>query len=113
MHEVSIMAEAVRMAVESARAAGASRITGLHLRVGALSGVVPEALHFAFEAVTVGTLAERATLTIEHIPARFWCQTCQQEYEAAKMFSECPQCHNSSSELRSGRQMELASMEIE
>jgi hydrogenase nickel incorporation protein HypA/HybF len=113
MHEVSIMAEAVRMAVEAARAAGASRITKLQLRVGALSGVVPDALQFAFEAVTVGTLAEQATLTIEHIPARFWCQACEQEYEAAKMFAECPQCHNFSSELRSGRQMELASMEIE
>lgn len=113
MHEVSIMAEAVRMAVESAQAAGASRITGLHLRVGALSGVVPDALQFAFEAVTVGTLAEQATLTIEHLPARFWCQTCQQEYEAANVFSLCPRCNNSSSELRSGRQMELASMEIE
>jgi hydrogenase nickel incorporation protein HypA/HybF len=78
-----------------------------------LSGVVPEALQFAFEAVTAGTLAEHATLTIEHFPARFWCQTCQTEFEAAKMFSECPECHNSSAELRSGRQMELASMEIE
>jgi hydrogenase nickel incorporation protein HypA/HybF len=113
MHEVSIMAEAVRMAAEAAQAAGASRITGLHLRVGRLSGVVPDALQFAFEAVTVGTLAERATLTIEQIPARFWCQACQQEYEAAKMFPECPKCNDPSAELRSGREMELASMEIE
>jgi len=113
MHEVSIMAEAVRMAVESAQAAGASRITGLHLRLGAFSGVVPDALQFAFEAVTAGTLAEQATLTIEHIPARFWCQACQREFEAAILFAGCPSCGVPSRELRAGRELELASLEIE
>ena len=98
MHEVSIMAEAVRMAVESAQAAGARRVTGLRLRVGTLSGVVPDALQFAFEAMAAGTLAENATLTIESIPARFWCEACQREFEAAQLFAECPQCNTSSRE---------------
>ncbi len=42
---------AVRLAVESARAAGAPRVTGLRLRVGSLSGAVPEALRFAWDVV--------------------------------------------------------------
>ena len=49
MHEVAIMTEAVRLAVESAQMAGAKRVTTLKLRIGALSGVVPEALQFAWE----------------------------------------------------------------
>lgn len=113
MHEVSIMAEAVRMAVESAQAAGAQRITGLRLSVGALSGVVPDALQFAFEAVSAGTLAEHAVLTIDCVPARFWCETCQQEFAATQLFAECPQCNRSSHELRAGRELALAAMEIE
>ena len=43
MHEVSIMESAVRMAVEAAKSAGASRVLALRLRVGTLSGAVPEA----------------------------------------------------------------------
>ena len=113
MHEVSIMAEAVRMAVESAQAAGARRVTGLRLRVGTLSGVVPDALQFAFEAMAAGTLAENATLTIEPIPARFWCEACQREFEAAELFAECPQCNTFSRELRAGRELELASLEVD
>ena len=113
MHELSIMAEAVRMAVEAAQAAGAKRVTELRLRVGALSGVVPDALQFAFEAMAAGTLAENATLTIEHVPARFWCETCLREFEAARLFAECPQCNTSSRSLRAGRELELASLEIE
>ncbi len=48
MHEVSIMAEAVRMAVETAQASSATHVTGLRLRVGTLSGAVPEAMQFAW-----------------------------------------------------------------
>jgi hypothetical protein len=44
MHELSIMEEAVRMAVDAAKSAGKSRVLALRLRVGALSGVVPEAI---------------------------------------------------------------------
>ena len=113
MHELSIMAEAVRMAVAAAQAAGAKRVTALSLRVGAFSGVVPDALQFAFEATAAGTLAENATLTIEHVPARFWCEPCQRDFEAARLFAECPQCHTLSRSLRAGRELELASLEIE
>ena len=101
------------MAVESAQAAGARRITGLRLRVGTLSGVVPEALQFAFEAVAAGSLAENATLTIEQTPARFWCETCQWEFVAANWFAECPQCNTSSHDLRAGRELGLSAMEID
>lgn len=113
MHELSIMAEAVRMAVASAQAAGARRVTELRLRVGALSGVVPDALQFAFEATATGTLAEHARLTIEHVSARFWCEECRQEFEAARFFAECPQCNTSSRQLRAGRELELVALEIE
>jgi hydrogenase nickel incorporation protein HypA/HybF len=113
MHEVSIMAEAVRMAVETAHQAGASRVLAIKLRIGALSGVVPEALEFAFEAMTKDTAAEGATLSVEPVAARFWCVVCQQEFEASRMFAECPRCKNPSRDLRAGRELALASVEVE
>jgi hydrogenase nickel incorporation protein HypA/HybF len=75
--------------------------------------VVPEALDFAFEALTPGTLAEGSTLSVEHVPAKFWCRHCLKEFEAGELFSACPDCQNPSAELRAGREMELASLEIE
>jgi hydrogenase nickel incorporation protein HypA/HybF len=113
MHEVSIMTEAVRMAVESAQAAGARRITGLRLRVGALSGAVPEALQFAWEVVSEGTMAAGARLEIETVPATAWCARCAVEFTPRKTITECPQCHEISRELRRGRELEFASVEIE
>jgi hydrogenase nickel incorporation protein HypA/HybF len=112
MHEVSIMSEAVRMAVEATKAAGANHVVGLRLRVGRLSGAVPDAMEFAWEVVRRGTIAENARLEIESVPAACWCAACQVEFECADFFDECPRCHNLSGELRRGRELEIASVEM-
>ena len=112
MHEVSIMEEAVRMAVETARSAGSGRVLGLRLRVGTLSGAVPEALRFAFDVVCRDTLAAGASLEIETVPAACWCATCLAEFECADFINECPRCHAPSNELRRGRELEITSVEM-
>jgi len=104
---------ALSMALDQARQAGATKVFALRLRVGALSGVVPDALQFAFEALTPGTLAEDARLDLETVPARFWCATCKSEFQADNLMALCPNCQTPSRELRSGRELELASLEIE
>ncbi len=112
MHEVAIMTEALRMAVDAAKSAGASRVSKLRLRIGSLSGVVPDSMRFAFDVVCHGTLADGATLEIEAISAACWCMTCQTEFECVDFFNECPRCHNVSGELRHGRELEIADVEI-
>jgi hydrogenase nickel incorporation protein HypA/HybF len=112
MHEVGIMQEGIRMAVETAKAKEGSRVTRLCLRVGAMSGVVPDALRFAFDMVSRDTLAEGAVLDIETITAACWCGTCQEEFECVDFLPECPRCHSLSAELRRGRELELASVEL-
>jgi len=107
------MQSALAAALESARQAGAQRVLVIRLRVGALSGVVPEALEFAFQALAPGTSAEGARLAVEPVPARFWCAPCAAEFTADEFFAECPACHTPSTQLRAGRELQLASLEIE
>jgi hydrogenase nickel incorporation protein HypA/HybF len=113
MHEVSIMTEALRMAEEAAKTAGAGRVRKLRLRVGSLSGVVPDALRFAFDVVRENTLAADATLEIEDVTAACWCATCQAEFECADFFNECPRCRQPAGDLRRGRELEIAAVEVE
>jgi hydrogenase nickel incorporation protein HypA/HybF len=113
MHELSIMQSALSVALDEAQKAGASRVHVIRLRIGALSGVVPEALEFAFEALAPGTPAQGAQLAIENVPARFWCAPCAREFQSDDMFAECPGCHKPSGDLRAGREMEVASLEID
>ncbi len=107
------MQSALAMALGEAEKAGARRVHAIHLRIGALSGTVPEALEFAFEALKPGTPAEGAELAIEHVPARFWCARCANEFDSEDLLAECPACKTPSRELRAGREMEVASLEIE
>lgn len=113
MHEVSIMQEAVRLAMEAARSAGASRVLALRLRVGSLSGAVPEAMRFAFDVVCRDTIAQGASLEIEPVPAACWCAGCRREFVCEDFVNECPHCHALSGELRRGRELEIASVELQ
>jgi hydrogenase nickel incorporation protein HypA/HybF len=112
MHELSIMEEAVRLAVDAAKSSGANRVLTLRLRVGAMNGAVPDALRFAFDVVCHGTMAEGASLDIESVPVAYWCAACRSEFMPGNFVNECPLCHNLSGELRRGRELEIASLEI-
>lgn len=113
MHELSIMATALETALKEARQAGAKRICTLTLRIGDLSGVVPEALELAFATLSSGTLAEGGSLCLERVPARFWCPSCAQEFDAGPAFALCPVCGEPCQDLKSGRELEITSLEIE
>ena len=112
MHEVSLMQDALILAARRATEAGAARIHTLRMRVGPLSGAVPEALEFAFEVVAQGTMAEGAKLEVERVPLVCYCVTCQADFQPDDCVCECPSCHQPSIEVRSGRELELASLEV-
>ena len=94
-------------------AAGEQRITALRLRVGTLSGAVPDAMRFAWDVVSRDTIAAGARLEIESLPAAGWCAVCQVEFECADFLNECPRCHNLSGDLRRGRELDIAAVELE
>lgn len=112
MHEVGIIQNALELAENAGRSSGARQIHRLRLRVGALTGVVPEALHFAFEAVREGTMAAEAKMEVESVPVRCWCSNCHSEFRSEDSLCECPRCGSFSSELQGGLELELTSMEI-
>ena len=112
MHEFSLMQSTLELAAQQMHAAGATHLHRLKVRVGKLSGVVPEALRFAFESLTSKSFADDAKLEIEEVPAVCWCPTCAAEFETTNLNYECPRCHQPSGDLRRGRELELASLEI-
>jgi hydrogenase nickel incorporation protein HypA/HybF len=112
MHEVSLLENTLELALSYAQQQGATQIHQLTLRVGQLSGVIPEALQFAFDIVAQGTIAEKAQLLIETIPAICYCQTCQQDFQPTDWIYECPTCHQLCTELLQGRDLELVSLEV-
>jgi hydrogenase nickel incorporation protein HypA/HybF len=113
MHEVGIAKEAVDTAIEHATKAGAARVLKIKLRIGALSGVVPDALEFAFDVVTKDTAAAGAAFEYEWVAVRCHCATCDEDFEPEDHVYECPKCGGLSWDVRAGRELDLMTVEAE
>ncbi len=55
MHELSIAMSIVEGAVDEAFRIGADKVAAIYLKLGAMSGVVPEALLFSYDLACEGT----------------------------------------------------------
>jgi hydrogenase nickel incorporation protein HypA/HybF len=113
MHELGIAESALNVALAEAKGAGASRVLRIVIRVGALSGVDPEALRFAFDAILPGTAAEGATVQIDSISAVAYCPDCQQDFTPdTHLFLECPLCSRLCATIKKGRELDLVRLEM-
>lgn len=112
MHEVSLMQSTLDLALDYAQRRGATQIHQFTMRVGQLSGVVPEALEFAFDMVVQNTIAQGARLSIEQVPARCHCATCEQDFQPDDWIYDCPHCHQISTDVRQGKELDLVSLEV-
>lgn len=110
MHELAICEALVEQLTALAgqhRWSGYSRVW---VRVGLLSGVVPEALDFTFGAIAEGTPAEGAELVLETEPGQFNCAVCG-EIELSHFGFACPQCDGPLKLLRAGRGLLLTEVD--
>lgn len=112
MHEFGIAESLLKTALETAARHGAAKVEQVNLRIGALAGVVDEALTFAFEALADGSPAQGARLLIEAVPVACYCSACAREFEAPRFSYRCPQCQTLSREVRRGRELQLVSIEV-
>jgi len=113
VHELSIIAGLFEILEEKARGQGASRVTAVTLRVGRLSGVVPDLLVSAFDACKKGTLAGEARLEIETAPFDFRCRACGGDDVRDDPAVACAACGSSDVELRGGMDIVVQRIEVE
>ena len=114
MHELSIAVSLIDAASEEAERLGAKSVRAVHLRLGALSGVVKEALVSAYELAREGTRLTAATLKIVDVPTIIHCSACNADSRTGAAFDFfCPACGAPSSQIISGRELELSALEIE
>ena len=108
VHELAITQSVVDMVVE--RAAG-RQITCVRLQVGALSGVVPDAMLFCYELVTAGTPLEGSTLEIERVPGEAHCRTCGQDFQLPDLILLCP-CGSADVGVLAGHELRVRSVDL-
>lgn len=113
MHELSIATSLVELACAEASRLGAARVDALHLRVGPLAGIVPDALRFSFDLATADTPIAGARLVIVDVPIVAFCERCDAEREIrSPQQLACPACGAMTPDIRQGADLELFAMEI-
>lgn len=109
MHELAI-AESIVDAVLSH--APERRIGVVHVRIGKLAAVVPDALEFCFELAAADTLLEGCHLDIEVTDGRAHCRSCDEEFVLHDLILLCA-CGSADIDILAGRELQVASVEVE
>lgn len=113
MHELSIAQSLIDAACEAAADEGSVRVTRLAVRIGLMSGVVPEALQFSFGLAAEGTACEGAVLEVEAVRVQVFCSQCDAPRTLPDGFVlSCPACGAPAPQIIAGRELELVSLEV-
>lgn len=114
MHELSIALSMIEMATEEAgKLEDGAKIDALHLKLGALSGVVADALLFSWEIACQGTPLENSRLVIEEIPVVVFCKNCGENKTLEAINNlVCPVCGQPTPEIVSGKELLVTALEI-
>jgi hydrogenase nickel incorporation protein HypA/HybF len=113
MHEMGIANSILDGVAAEVRRRPGSRAVKVGVRVGELAGVDPDALSFAFEALTLDTPMAGLALEVEYRASRGRCRDCSREFEMRNFAPLCPGCGGTNSECISGDELEFAYLEVE
>ncbi|MCP5419297.1 MAG: hydrogenase maturation nickel metallochaperone HypA [Gammaproteobacteria bacterium] len=112
MHELAVCESLLREAEKIARTHGARAVSRLRLAIGPLAGIESALLEQAFSIARAGTVAAEAALDIDWLPLRVRCRSCGAESTATPNRLICGQCGDWHTELMSGDEMLLTSLEL-
>ncbi|MBF0320528.1 MAG: hydrogenase maturation nickel metallochaperone HypA [Nitrospirae bacterium] len=116
MHELSIAQSVIDLAVKNCTASGHTAIEKITLSIGSASGVMPEALAFAFEVIKKDTIAGNAALCINNVPISGVCCECKKEFASYDRYFyifNCPHCNSAALSLTGGFELDMVDIEVE
>lgn len=113
MHELGIMTGVMESVEQAARDAGAEKVLKISLSVGVMTEAVEDALRFAFEALSEGTMSEGAEFEISMIEPVSICLECGNEFTHDRFHMLCPECGGAFTELITGKELRIDSIEVD
>jgi hydrogenase nickel incorporation protein HypA/HybF len=115
MHELPILRDVVKVALEHAEQAQATRILTIELQIGELRDLEESWLQRYFGFVTAGTLAENARLVVTRSKALLACDSCMSAFAfdaESQQRPACPACGSADVELASGNELRIERIEV-
>jgi hydrogenase nickel incorporation protein HypA/HybF len=112
MHELSIALSMLDEIEEQVERHGGGTVEAIHVRLGVLSGVDPQALRFAYEMACEGTPFAGSRLEIESVPLLVCCPQCGSRHTPSPQNICCPRCVTPEQKILEGRELEVRALEI-
>jgi len=115
MHELSVAMRIVEaLDQELAGEEDELIVSAVAIEVGALTGLVPEALQFSWDLATEGSLLQGSKLDIQVEDAAGYCPQCQEERTITNLQSmRCPVCRTSIGQVTGGNELEILTVEVQ
>ncbi|MEJ5187069.1 MAG: hydrogenase maturation nickel metallochaperone HypA [Candidatus Geothermincolales bacterium] len=114
MHEMAVTESIASICLRHAERHGARRILRVNIRLGELTGIVDRYVAFYWDMVTKDTIAEGASLNFTRVPVKARCNLCGREYPVGEDLDlTCPGCGEVDSDIVSGKEFTVESIEIE
>jgi hydrogenase nickel incorporation protein HypA/HybF len=113
VHEMGITAEILAAVNDAAEKAGATRVNRVRLTIGGLTAIMPDALQFAWEALTPGTSSEGAVLEVREVEARSRCLECSNEWVHDQYDRLCPSCGSFACEVLTGNELRIDDVDVD
>lgn len=112
MHEMSLC-EGMRQVIEDqARAHAVTQVTRVRVEIGRFAGVETKALHFAWDVVMRGSVAEGARLETLDLPGKALCYDCMKDVEIEDRLDPCPCCGGGKLMPQGGDEMRIKDLEV-
>ena len=113
MHELSVALRIVESLEHELADEGEIEVAAVCIQVGALTGIVPEALQFAWPHAAEPSLLRGSRLEIEWVEAAGLCPTCGIERTITNLQSfRCPVCGSPIGEIAGGNELDILSVEV-
>ena len=113
MHEMGIANSILAGVAREVERRPGSRAVRVGVRIGELAGVDPDALNFAFEALTLDTPLSGLVLEVEYRGPRACCRDCSREFEMRNFELLCPDCGSTDAHCVGGDELEFTYLEVE
>jgi len=113
MHELSIAEAIINSTLDEVSKHEGCKVEEVGLRIGTLSGVMPDALEFAYEIAVRDTALDGSRISMEIVPAKGICSECGESCSFEMTPFICPACGSFKIDLKGGYELDIAYIKIE
>ncbi len=113
MHELSIANSIIEIVLDEIKTKNLPEVKAIGLKIGYLSGILPDSLQFGFDAIKLDTPLKNTKLEIEEVPISGKCNNCSKSFEVKDLIFACPYCDSPSINMQQGQELDIAYLEID